>query len=554
MNVVTKLASSTSVAIALVVLVSPQAIAQSASARPGGPQAPGQTGERVTLTRSVEPAFHIEPIVHRFKARRGEVIPFTFEIASLGKSMNVTVTPVCLRQEETGVILHSTEAMPTDAVTLTSPKQFPIAPGESHQITGEVTVPIARTNYLSYGLLVVDSGQMTNKGEGEDENKTSASVKFVTQYVLRIDIETGSKDLSEMNRLVFEDGNVRAVNGAPVAVTYLSNPTDFAFECQVIGTIDSGTGTRPQPFRFGLPSRASVPGNERFLVRVMPGSRVRLEAAVNSLLMPGKQTLNVRLTNGRRSMVNRDFAFTTRYEDFPALAAQLAFLGDQVSVQPSQIAVGRIAGVNRTCALKFTNNSGAVQTVHIQPIDLAGNPLAGLRVSDKPIELKPGRTRTIRASVESSDIDRAVFGHIQVTIDSEKAGARTQKLPLAMLFAIPPAANVVFGELQSVDEGDRTEFRLMVTNNGSGHTPVHVGLQVSAAAGHAIHLADGYGRWLAPGETREMRFAPEVALPAGRYQLQLNMFMSPDKEPETRTLNVQLGEAAAEPSEADAAL
>jgi len=286
----------------------------------------------------------------------------------------------------------------------------------------------------------------------------------------------------------------------------------------------------------------------------MPGARIRLEAPIDSLLFPGKQTLKLRLTNGRRSMVTKDFELATAFDDFPALASQMAFLGDQVSAQPSQIAIGTVAGTDRTCALKFMNNSKSLQTVRLLPIDLAGSPMVGLRLTDKPIELKPGRNKTVRLSLNSREIKQAVFGHVRVEVDSEQGGLRTQNLPVAMLYGEPPVANIDFGELQSIEESGRTEFRMLVQNNGSGHTPVHVGLQISAGAGHAIQLADGYGQWLEPGNSRELRFAPDGPLAEGRYQLQLNMFTAPGGEPETRTLNVQLPVSSADSPTADAAL
>ncbi|MEM9645668.1 MAG: hypothetical protein AAF989_11810, partial [Planctomycetota bacterium] len=218
------------------------AFAQSPSRSGGGAgqasRATSDSAKRVTLSKKVEPSFHIEPIVHRFEARRGAVIPFTFEIASTGKDMNVDVLPVRLRQEESGVILHDLSSPSPDEVKIDSPGTFTLRAGDKHHIEGTVTVPLARTNFLSYGILVRDKGFRGEDGAAAGEaNSTMAEVNFVTQYVLRIDIETGVRDSSAMNLLKLERGELASELGMPLARVYLTNPTEFAFEFKVRGSI-----------------------------------------------------------------------------------------------------------------------------------------------------------------------------------------------------------------------------------------------------------------------------------------------------------------------------
>ncbi|MFK8113656.1 MAG: hypothetical protein AB8B91_15750 [Rubripirellula sp.] len=500
---------------------------------------------RVTLTQTVEPSFHIEPIVHRFNARRGTTIPFRFEIKSTGKAMNVTAIPVKLRQEATGIILHDTKGLAPEEITFTSPAQFELAPGESKYIEGTLTVPLAKSNFLSFGVLVRDNGQASaDAPQGDNPSQIKAGVRFVTQYVLRIDVETGVKDLSQMDHLVFEHGQVLNERGMPVAKTYLTNPTDFAFECAVRGTIRSSSTSRPKPFRMTLPSRVSLEGDERYLVRIMPKSRIVLSANVDSLLFPGKQTLLLEVTNGRRALVDQSFAVNVRPGDFPALETRLAYLDRELSVEPAQIEVGKISTSKRTCNLTFTNNSTNSKSVQIELKDLQGNALSGIRLSSSDVEVKPGRTKTVRASVQSSQAsDQATYGVVQLKIQSGET-ATTRELPLAALFASPPSPSVRVGELESVEKAGHTSFRLLVTNEGEGYAPVHADLQIAKETGHALLLADGFGRWLKPGESRELAFMPRESLPAGSYQVSLNLQTSPEQEPVTQTLNIQLSPEA----------
>ncbi|TWT76443.1 hypothetical protein CA13_69370 [Planctomycetes bacterium CA13] len=503
---------------------------------------------RVTLTQTVEPSFHIEPIVHRFDARRGEVIPFTFLIRSTGKAMDVTVSPVKLRQEESGIILHDEQGDPADAIRFTSETEFELAPGQSHEITGELTIPLAKSNFLSYGVLVRDNGQVSaDPDRPSDPNGTNASIRFVTQYVLRIDVETGEKDLSEMNQLTFEQGTVRSSNGMPVARTFLVNPTNFAFECSVRGEIESSANSRPTPFWMIMPSRVNLPDEQRYLVRIMPNSKVRLEAGIEDLLFPGQQTLKLSITNGRRSLTEESFSIDVKRDDYPALQSKLAYVDDSLSVEPSQIELGQIAGANRTCTLRFTNSSVAERAVELRLEDLQGNPLEQIRLSSSDFDVRSGRTKTVRATLlNDHDLDQAIYGKAIIELVNQNGKKERQELPLAMLYGKPPTPQIELAGLQSLEVDGFTSFLLAVTNQGAGYVPIHADLQVADEHGHAWRLSDGYGRWIAPGETRELRFIPEQRLVKGNYQLSLGLQTTPDQPAKTQTLIISLDPDGAE--------
>ncbi|MEM6364522.1 MAG: hypothetical protein AAF745_08850, partial [Planctomycetota bacterium] len=117
--------------------------------------------QRISLTRSVEPSFRIEPVVQRYRGRRGERIPFKFELQSTGKAMQINIRAVALRQEETGIILHDHVSAPASGVEFTSPTEFDLAAGGKFEITGDVTVPLVKSNIMSFGILVRDEGQLS---------------------------------------------------------------------------------------------------------------------------------------------------------------------------------------------------------------------------------------------------------------------------------------------------------------------------------------------------------------------------------------------------------
>jgi hypothetical protein len=524
------------------VLTSALAFAQKPDAN--GASASDASSQPITLTRSVEPSFHIEPIVHRFHGNRGAVIPFEFEIASLGKAMDVEVVPIDLRQEESGVVLHREGQVTARELRIHSATTFKLAPGESQIIRGEVTVPLAKTNFLSYGILVKDRGQSGDKADtSNDGSQTTASIRFVTQYVLRVDIETGIQDIGEMNKLVLEEGRVESINGMPVVQTYLTNPTGFSLECYVRGTIESPTSSKLKPFNLNMPCRRDMTGDEKHLIRVMPNSRIRLEANVDSSMFPGDQVLKLKMTNGRRAISENDFPLKVKSGDFPALDVKMGFLDTGVSVQPAQVEVGHITGTSRSVNLKFSNNSDKAQSLQLVPVTFDGSPLAGIKLSSTAFEVKPGRDKTIRVVLDAArGKTESQFGYIKVLGNASPTPLHS--LPVAMMFVAPNAPNVEVAELQRLEKDGYNTFQLQVTNRGSAFVPVNATVSIDDGKGRSALMADGYGRWLAPGETRMLRFDPKMKLGAGEQQVSLVVDTYPDADSIKRTLVIKIDETA----------
>ncbi len=514
------------------------------SATPGlaqeRPTARGDGSEPVTLTQSVKPSFRIEPVVHRFTGRRGEVIPFEFELSSLGTEMEVSVTPVNLRQEETGVILHDEQGEPARALRLSTPRKFTIGPGRTSLIQGEVTLPLARTNYLSYGLLVRDSGTDPNF-EAAGDSSVKAGIRFVTQYVLRIDIETGVADVGSMGEMRLEKGQLVADQGLPRVRTYLTNPTDYAFECFVNASLPTASeNRRERPIRLGMPSRSTLSGGERHLVRVMPHSRLRLEAPVTKPLQPGEQTLRLSLTTGRREVMSSDFAIMVKENDFPALAQQRAMLAGGVSMTPAQLELGSIKSTSRTLGLRLQNTTPEPVEISLQPVSQSGEPLDYFRFAPTKFTLKPGRTKGVRAMLRRTRGELTEAAVAVVTCTTADGATTSQRLPLSILHTIPSAPGLEVADLQWQTTPDGGEFVVEVTNRSPAYTPVDARLAVGSKSGAEFRLQDGYGRWLAPGESRRLTFAPGQPVPAGDYALQLEVRTREGHPPITRELNVTL--------------
>lgn len=508
----------------------------------------GAGPREVTLTQTVEPSFRIEPVVHRFNARRGEVIPFDFQIGSMGKEMEVTVTPVNLRQEETGIILHDAQGEPARALRLTTPRRFDLGPGRQTNIRGQVTVPLAKSNYLSYGLLVREAGEAPDFGSAGDA-PTRAGIRFVTQYVLRVDIETGVADVGSMKDLRIEGGTLYAEHGLPRVRGFLRNPTDYAFECFVNAKVAADAERKAKPIRLGMMSRATLGGEERHLVRIMPHSVLRLEAPVEQMLSPGEQTLRLSLSGGRREVTGADFALNLRDEDFPALAQQRAVVGG-VAVTPAQIEIGSIRSAKRTLGIKFKNTADEPAEIAIEPQSLSGEPLSHVKFSPSQFTLKPGRSKGVRATLRRTDSTAIESGVAVVSWRRDGGGETEERLPLSVLNAEPAAPRLEIGDIAWRDHDGGEAFVTTVANHSDAYTPVSASLAVGGPAGAVFHLEDGYGRWLAPGETTTLAFRPDGPVAPGDYTLILEVRSREGFAPTVRELNVVLNGAQATASTA----
>ncbi len=506
--------------------------------------------EPPSLVQTVQASFRIEPIVHRFTGRRGEVIPFEFEIASLGKSMNLKIFPVNLRQEESGIILHDQEGEPSDAVKLTTPNEFRLAPGESKKIKGVVTIPTAKTNYLSFGILVQDRGQAPKFDLLEGQNpSTKAGIRFVTQYVLRVDIETGHADPREFGKLRLERGTILSSQGLPLVRTYLDNPTDFAFECQVRATIDSKNSGKTRPFFLNMPSRAELEDDGRYLVRIMPKSRLRLESPVDFPIFAGEQTLNVGITNGRREVVGAEFAISLSPDAFPALASQIAYVGEGVAVSPCQIEVGTSRGSRRMLGMKFINNSPVDQSVLLHAKSMSGEAIGGLKISPEKFKIRAGKSKSVRIKIKTlAGESEDSLGEIHVVVENAEGKQAQQSLPLIVRRTERKAPNISISDIQLVRQAGRSAFQLNVKNNGASFVPLSADLEIASTRGRALRLTSGYGRWLPPGAQQTLTFLPDSELPSGEYLLSLAVRTFEDIPAKTKTLSIQLQTQAVETS------
>lgn len=491
-------------------------------------------GRRVSIQQRVEQAFRIEPVVQRFQGRRGEVIPFSFTVTSTGKKMQINVSPIQLRQEESGIILHDEHSPPMEGVKFETPTRFTLNAGETVELRGEVTIPLAKTNFLSFGLLVRDEGMINGPTESDAVGgQTRAAIRYVTQYVLRVDVETGLSNMSSIEQMSIEDAQVVSHEGMPYIRAYVKNPTSFALECRVraeLSQADSADSARllsSDPVSLFMPSRANLEDEEKHLVRMMPNARLRLEAPLETSLIDGQYDLNLMVSNGRRTMLERSFQQTLLVNSFRALDTRIANLGPGVTMEPAQIELGRVEGTQRMVTLEVKNNSDDNQLIHLVPRDHLGDPMSRLMLSSTKFELDAGRSKTVRALLRGISKEPSQWGTLDVIRQNLKSPHELESatsLPLELVHQQRPQLIVAAGPLQWANLTSGNAFVIEIANQGDGYAPIQGELLLGRDDGSRPHrLLDGFGRWLAPGQKRELQFQLPPEVEAGRYQIRLTV-------------------------------
>lgn len=460
--------------------------------------------------------------------------------------MDVDVRPINLRQEETGIILHDEQSEPMQGVRFISPAKFQLRPGETVQIEGELTVPLNKTNYVSFGILVRDQGQISG-GDNADlpAGGTRAAIRFVTQYVLRVDVETGAQDVGDMDRLRFDAGRLVERQGLPHVEAYLNNPTDFALECQVRAKLVAADGNDSDPIRLNMPSRSELDDDGRYLIRIMPRSRLRLEGALDGGIQSGNYSLNLQLSNTRRTMVEANFPVDVDPDRFLGLESKIVTLSSGLSIQPAQMELGRIAGTERMSTLLLTNQGEQDCTVRLVPRDHAGKPMENVVLSSKKFVVKSGRSKSVRAILRGMDDSDSQWGTIEVQCDrGELMVAESAKtaLALSLIHQSRPAIDLVADELQWAKLPTGNAFVLRIENQGQGYAPLYGLLKLAAQEGLPAEMSDGFGKWLAPGESRELKFMVSPKTQPGPHQITLDVRSADDQVVVQRTLVLELTE------------
>ncbi|MCA9046338.1 MAG: hypothetical protein KDA69_18580, partial [Planctomycetaceae bacterium] len=322
------------------------------------PQAvPGDTTEvRVGDAGQFRPAFQIEPLVHRFEARRGKLIPFEFELVAKTET-TVDIKAVAMIQQETGIILPAENSPVPPGLTVSSEGRVDLGEEEMTLIKGTVRVPLDDSPFHTFGVLVKNVNGESVDVNGAQPEGTSLGVKFVTQYLLRCDVDVLGARGGVVERLVLPHGELGEANGFALARVFIENPTPdsttFNARCRLRNV---ATGAEYPTFELGMPCRANLSGPERLEGRILGDSRIRVEAPIPHPLFVGDYELIVDLVERNKVQLTQRFPVSVVGDDFPAQNRNLLEVVPGVLASPGTIELSLERGGQRSASIELGNN------------------------------------------------------------------------------------------------------------------------------------------------------------------------------------------------------
>jgi len=493
-----------------------------------GPKASNK-GKEISVTESFEPTFRIEPLSHHLTAKNGAIVSFEFSVESANRDADIEVSPIGLRQEISGMILHDQVAPQADMIKLTSPSKVKLAPNTPVKIQGLVQFPRGEAKFHSIGILVKDVGTAAKLAANADPNKqkTQAAIRFITQYVLRIDLEVEGVRGENANVLTVEKLDMVPVDGRPKLMAQILNPSDSTFEFEVRAKLRSSPSDRTaRSIRLAMPVRESMETDERFVGRILPKSRIRMVELLPEAIASGIYDADIEILLGDKVLAKKTHKVEVNASDFPAQEVLIAQLGQDVQVSPAQIELSQLRGGNRRMTLLVKNNGKDAKTIDLSALDASGLALNAATVQPQNFTIAPNGNRKIAITLKSqSNAEEPVlYGLLHVQCRSDRKDYdETRNLPLALALKKAPLAEVKMSPVQWDATGKYTCFRNTVTNQGSTHLALEARLSIFDERGARVQIPAGFGKWLMPGESAKLEFRMQQPLAPGKYQMKCEL-------------------------------
>ncbi len=500
------------------------------TSRTNTPATKKATGKEISVTESFAPTFSIEPLSHRIEGRSGEVIPFAFKLESNNRDAELEVTPIGLRQELNGQILFDEKATQADAINLLTPSKITLKQNIATSIQGVVKIPKGTARYHSLGIMVKDIGrgpELKPQLNPDGTPKTQAAIRFVTQYVLRLDLVVEGARGEEGSRVVIEEVKMTPFEGRPRFQAMVMNPTDTAFEFELRTRIRSTPSDRSaKPIRLVMPVRSSVQDETRFVGRILPKSRIRMEELVPEAVASGHYYADMEMLVDGQVVNRKTLTLDVRASDFPAQDVLIAQVGQSLQVSPAQIELSQLRGGNRRMTVLLKNNGHDTKTISVKAMTSDELELGILMIQPSEVQLAPGGSRKLSLTLRSqaSSEKSADYGYLLVESKSDtKDFVESSKLPLAVLLKKPEATQITLSPLTWDPVSEYPGFKTTVQNLGQAHMPLQARLTIIDTNGRSIAIPSGFGKWLMPGKSTPLNFRLESNLAPGEYQLRCEL-------------------------------
>lgn len=164
-----------------------------------------------------------------------------------------------------------------------------------------------------------------------------------------------------------------------------------------------------------------------------------------------------------------------------------------------------------------------------------------LTVQPTTVSLRPGWKRKILVSSSSAgDVPTCQYGAIQIDATPEQGDAIGKiDVPVCLLARTEEVPGLEIGSIAWDGQSTQPGFVLGVTNTGAMHASLHGTLSLTGALGRTVELQAGFGQWLLPGQSTQLKFRTKFAPPPADYQFKLDL-KSADEPQETLTGTVRV--------------
>ena len=512
--------------------------------------APGSSKlEAVKVQKSLRAAFIIEPLVHKVTARRGQLLKFQFRIAANAKRSRLQISPVAMIQQESGSILPDRDSIAPDVLRIVSAKEVDLALAESHTIECEMRVPPVNSPFLSFGVLVRELP--TDLKPGTDPNKPQIGIRFLTQYLLRVDLEILGVTGDSVSNIAIQNGQMIEEGGNAVIRAFIENPTDTSMTFQMRSELVSvDTGKRYRSF-LGMPTRAGLEPPRRYESRILGNTRLRMEGRLQDSVFPGSYELHMEIVSRGRTYSKATFPLTIRSGDFPAQDATIVRVARDIAVEPSHVELSLRKGGNRLQSLTIENGSQQTIIAELTPKSYIGDLADWISFRPDRLELAPGRKRKVLVTLGSKRTfvtHNYAFAELSVRPETGRA-IGTQDIPIALLTNSEAAPEIEMGDLAWKAQSSNVGFEVPLQNVGGRHLELLGRLTLRDQFGRGFSLDDGYGRWILPGHDGKLWFRFPQMPPPGTYDVVVEVSRGENVEPVQLKQTIQLKNAAERVSE-----
>lgn len=271
-----------------------------------------------------------------------------------------------------------------------------------------------------------------------------------------------------------------------------------------------------------MPVRRDVEDENRYVGRILPKSRIRMEELLPEAIAGGHYDVDLELVFDGQVVNRKTLPLDVNSRDYPAQEVLIAQVEDGIQVSPAQIELSRARGGVRRLTMLINNHSREAKKIDLKAIAENQLEIEAAMIQPSTFSLSPSSSRKISISLRSipGEERKVQYGKVVITSkSSERDYEVTHTLPLALVMDNVPEPEVKLARLQWDPSQPYPGFRIGIENTGDVHFPMQARLLIVDEYGRRVSVPGGFGRWLMPRSSGMLDFRFDQPLSPGQYQL-----------------------------------